>query len=181
MIRPCLTCDFLIPEQDLATFTRPNKVAIEQYPLTLYVVSGSQASLKNKNQLYITKFSELHKTKNDDDSDISDDDNSEGDKEPQLDVFTIKQIASINKVRSLNGTGIVAVYSENSTVTIYDCREHLKNLYEYIDESELTDKKKYKKLEAPKDVKKNNFALKSFTLTEEGFALDWSPLKKGKY
>ena len=181
MIRPCLTCDFLIPEHELASFTKASKVVVKKYPLSLYVVSGSQAAQKNKNQLYIARFSDLHKTKNDDDSEIFDEEDSENDEEPKIDVFNIKLTAAVNRVRSLNGTGIVAVYSENSTVAIYDCREHLSNLSNYIDESELTENAIQQNLVAPKDVNNNNFVLRSFKLTAEGFALDWSPLKKGKH
>jgi len=77
----------------------------------------------------------------------------------------------------MNGTGIVAVYNENAEVAIYDVTEHLSVLESHIDiEAELD--MITEPLKPPEDKNGSNFMLRNFKLSSEGFALEWSSLKK---
>jgi len=164
----------------ISSMPKPTKTKVEKYPLSLYIVAGSQAAQKNKNHIYVVKFSDLHKTKHDDDSSVSSEEDSDNDEEPKLNVFSIRQNYATNRIRSMNGTGIVAVYNENAEVAIYDVTEHLSVLESHIDiEAELD--MITEPLKPPEDKNGSNFMLRNFKLSSEGFALEWSSLKKGLF
>ena len=59
---PCLSLDFLssqIPK---------NSSSASMFPLSVYMVAGSQAERPKDNKLYVMKASQLHRTKHDDDN-----------------------------------------------------------------------------------------------------------------
>jgi len=78
---PCMSIDWLLPDYPLInnySLPRLNPIQKElNYPCECYAVAGSMASVSSKNQIYVLKFSNLAKTKYDDDSEISADDDEE--------------------------------------------------------------------------------------------------------
>ena len=187
MFRPCLSFDILQPENKPLQIAG-QKQQIITYPLTVYSVAGSQAESGSQNVIYFMKWSELHKTKYDDDSDgdAVDADDVDNDAEGKLDTLTIKHPSAVNRIRSMNGTGVVAVWSEDSSLTIYNGTQHLQNLADYHEEEdewedeEDDDKKKKKsKVPHPADTNKKNFVVSRFKHKSEGYALQWSPLTPG--
>jgi ribosome assembly protein RRB1 len=67
---PCLSVDFIVGENPFEN-RNLKYVKMEKYPYEIYTVQGTQA--EQHNQLYISKWSKLHKTKYDDDSEDCED------------------------------------------------------------------------------------------------------------
>lgn len=130
------------------------------------------------------KWSKLHKTRYDDDSEIIDEEDIDNDEEAQTHTLTLRLDAPVNRLRSMNGCGVVALWGSDATVSIYDCTKHLETLVEYAKyEEELIEGEEVpqkRKLEAPKDPRKKNFLLQKFEHRMEGFAIQWSPHSVGK-
>ena len=157
---------------------------MKKYPLSVYVVAGSQSSTKTDNAVYVMKWSRLHKTRYDDDSDIIDEEDLDYDEEPRLDVLSINHSEPINRIRSMNNTGVVALWDEGGRVSIYDTTRHIQKLIEYNEgEEEIVDDEgpnpTPQGLQPPQDPTKRNFLLNSFQHSSEGFALQWSPTTLG--
>ena len=81
----------------------------EDFPMTCYIVAGTQAEHAHTNNIVVMKMSNLTavtKPKNDDDdsdSSSEDDDSSdEKDKEPVLDAALIKHPGTVNRIRVCN-------------------------------------------------------------------------------
>lgn len=104
------------------------------------------------------KWSNLHKTKFDDDSEAIDEEDYENDEEPDINILSINHDSAVNRIKSMNGTGVVALWSENGYVSIYNVQKHLENLAAYNEEEEgleeETNQKAKKGVEVPKDPKK---------------------------
>lgn len=91
---PCLSFD-IIPD-DLGT-------SRESYPLSMYLVAGTQAAKAHVNNLLIMKMSNLHgnRERNEDsESDLSDsEDEDDDEKRPIMNVASIKHQGCVNRVR----------------------------------------------------------------------------------
>jgi len=178
--RPCLSFDVLLPGNKPQSGAKSQPL---EYPLTIYTVAGSQAPDGEKNYLYVMKWSKLHKTRYDDDSEIIDEEDIDNDEEAQTHTLTLRLDAPVNRLRSMNGCGVVALWGSDATVSIYDCTKHLETLVEYAKyEEELIEGEEVpqkRKLEAPKDPRKKNFLLQKFEHRMEGFAIQWSPHSVG--
>eukprot|EP00163_Fabomonas_tropica_P008995 TRINITY_DN1878_c0_g1_i2.p1 TRINITY_DN1878_c0_g1~~TRINITY_DN1878_c0_g1_i2.p1 ORF type:complete len:438 (-),score=112.31 TRINITY_DN1878_c0_g1_i2:143-1456(-) len=138
-----------------------------KFPLTSYIVAGTQAPRPKDNCLLVMKWSDLHKTKNDDgsDSDDSDSDDSDVDDDAVVQTQRVAHRSAINRIRSMpQKPQIVSTWSENKDVDIWDLSEHATAL------------------DTPgKVVKGTTEPIKSFAgHPEEGFALDWSPTTAGR-
>lgn len=179
-----MSLDILVPKHKKGNLVTPSKVDLKQYPLTLYVVAGSQAASKGDNALYVMKWSHLHKTRFDDDSDIIDEDDLDNYDDPRFDILAVNHAEAINRVRSMNGTGIVSLWDESGKVCIYDTTRHIQKLVEYNqDEEEIEDDEgpnpTPKGLQPPKDPSKRNFLISEFQHPSEGYAMQWSPTVQG--
>jgi ribosome assembly protein RRB1 len=67
---PCLSCDFLSGETANGMQFNQQNVQIEKnlkYPMEVFAVAGSQASLPSKNRIYVMRMANLHETMYDDD------------------------------------------------------------------------------------------------------------------
>jgi ribosome assembly protein RRB1 len=84
---PCLSFDIL---KDKLGNDRTS------YPMTSYIAAGSQAET-GQNKVYVMKMSNLHKTKNDDDSDVSDDEDN--DQDAVLEYKMIPHESCVNRLR----------------------------------------------------------------------------------
>ena len=173
---PCLSIDWLSGEVGSKTGynLQPSNVEKDvQYPLDLYAVSGSQASLPSKNRIYVMRFANLMKTKNDDDPEFEEegtekaDDFNEGN--PIILHRSIPIKGGINRIRSMGGYPIVALQSESRQVKIY-------NLEEPLEELRNADIKK----KAERKAKTIDLSpISHFKHNYEGYGLEWSPHKLG--
>jgi ribosome assembly protein RRB1 len=157
---PCLSFDVLL---DKGGFQR------EKYPLTAYVVTGTQAEKQHENKILVLKMSELHKTKHDDsDSENeSDTDDDDADDDPVLEFQQIPCAACTNRIRSMPQTPhIVASWFDSGVVAIWDISRQLKIL------------------ESPGSVGPKRETTKPIFMFQghstEGFAVDWNHLEQGK-
>jgi ribosome assembly protein RRB1 len=164
--------------------TGGKKEADVKYPLSVYAVGGSQAPPGEQNSIYVMKWCNLHKTRFDDDSEAIDEEDVENDEEPIIHTLSINHDSVVNRIRSMNNTGIVAVWSENGFISLYNTTQHLENLYLHNDENdedtEVVSQKPQAKVKVPKDPRKMNFIINKFQHDNEGYALQWSPLVPGK-
>jgi ribosome assembly protein RRB1 len=121
---------------------------------------------KNENKIYVLKWSDMCKTLKDDDVDISDEENDEDGKDPVMRYESIPHKGCINRIRSLHGSGVVATWSDENEVGIYDVTQAV----EAVDiPTGGQGKKSY-----------SGTKLASFKHSDEGYALDWSPLTLGR-
>lgn len=147
---------------------------MDKYPYSAYIVSGTQTQ-SFKNFIYLLKLDKLHKTKYDDDSDDeSNDDNDDTSLNTESEIFlsSIEIKHSINRLKAMQFSPIVATWNENNEVSVYNINEKFQQLQA---KSSISQKKKTQK----EKKKTKNYLLKSFKHSTEGFALNWSPLKKG--
>jgi len=95
----------------------------DKFPMQMYMVAGSQAEKKADNKIYVMKWDEMAKTVDEDNVD-SDDDNSDDDKknyvEPVIRYESLPHKGAINRIRSMHGSPIVATWSEDAEVGIYN-------------------------------------------------------------
>lgn len=156
---PCLSFDFL---NDNLGVNRTS------FPMTSYLVAGTQAEEQKMNQLYVMKMSQMNKTKHDD-MDDSDDDSDDGlDDDPILEHKAIPHIGGINRVRVMPHpeSHIVATWSELGNVNIFDISTVVKS---FDTPGVMVNPKTIKPL----------YTVKSHGRTE-GFALDWSKAEIGR-
>ncbi|DAZ99323.1 TPA: hypothetical protein N0F65_005174 [Lagenidium giganteum] len=139
-----------------------------RFPMTVYVVAGTQAAKPEDNQITIMKMSELHKTKtsedSDEESDEEDEDEMEGD--PVLESRSIPHRGGVNRIRAMpQSSNIVATWADTKKVHLWDISKQLESLDG--------------KLATPLPAKTP--ALHTFSgHADEGFAMDWSPVKAGQ-
>ncbi|KAM9979681.1 hypothetical protein ACTFIZ_005927 [Dictyostelium cf. discoideum] len=144
-----------------------------KYPHTMYLVAGTQADEAKNNKVIIMKAKQLHKTKHDDedsDDEDSDDENSDDeddedkDVDPELQLAFINHNGAVNRIRSMDQqSNIVATWSDNRSVYIWNIANHLKAL----DNETVAPKQT-----APLHTISNH--------SIEGYALDWSPKIAGR-
>ncbi|TMW56933.1 hypothetical protein Poli38472_002858 [Pythium oligandrum] len=142
-----------------------------RFPMSMYVVAGTQAAKADENQVTIMKMSELHKTKHSNDSDSeaedSDDDDDGMDGDPILESRSIPHKGGVNRIRSMpQSSNIVATWSDLKKVHLWDISKHLESLDG--------------KLSTPLPTKPQPV----YTFSghpDEGFAMDWSPVVAGQF
>lgn len=140
------------------------------YPMTAYVVTGSQAARAEDNRIYVMKWSKLYKTAKDGREDEDDDDEDEEEEEEDdehealLESKGVPHPGGVNRVRSMTqAPHIVATWADTGKVHIWNLEAQRKAL-----------DTAGKALGAPKPI---------FTCQEhkeEGFAMDFSPHETGK-
>ncbi|CAD8210558.1 unnamed protein product [Paramecium octaurelia] len=166
---PCLSCDFVLTEEEQQQYRNKEYHKMNKYPYTVYLAAGTQAAQPTKNQIYLLKLSKMHKTKYDDDEaslseDDSEDDNLSNDEEGQVHLSSVAGLkCGVNRIKTMNGQAIAAYWNENGDVSILD----LNPLYKKL----LTNQQSQFNL--------SQLHHKVFKNQHEGFALDWSRLKLG--
>jgi len=150
---PCLSFDII-----------PDKMGVQRtkYPLTAYYVTGTQADRNENNKIVVAKLSQLCKTKGENESDDEDDDDVDDD--PELEAKTISHPGAVNRIKCMpQEPHFTASWSDNGFVCLWDISQHIKAL------------------DAPPTGKLPNIPIKKLTNHKaEGFALDWSPSRKGR-
>eukprot|EP01134_Creolimax_fragrantissima_P001427 CFRG1427T1 len=140
-----------------------------KFPMTSYLVAGTQAEKAHQNKILFMKMTQMHKTKFDNDSDNSDaeSDDDDLDEDAVMTSHHIKHHGGINRVRaSPDLPGVVAVWGETGKVSMYDGSAHIAAL------------------DTPPTVPLNSKMDPIYTFEGhpmEGYALDWSPTVKGRF
>ncbi|XP_034182613.1 WD repeat-containing protein 1 l(2)09851 [Osmia lignaria lignaria] len=164
---PCLSFDIIL--DDLGN----NR---ENYPLSMYLVAGTQAAKTHVNNLLVMKMKNLHATKDDSDDDSDDDelDSDDDTNTPVMSVAPIKHQGCINRVRyaKLGDATVAASWSELGRVHIWNLDEQLKAL----DNDEML-RAYRKKCEKHDGGIKPLFTFKGHL--SEGYGLDWCPTEIG--
>ena len=173
---PCLSCDFISGIHPVnKIYSQPNLPKIQdfEYPLEIFAVAGSQASLPSKNRLYVLRMSNMYQTKHDDDDDGAENQEAEDpfESEPIIMSRAMPIKGGINRIRSMSTYPLVAVWNEARKVQIYDLKNPLKELQDI----QLLKENKKKFIKESKDFS----LISQFKSNSEGFGLDWSPLEVG--
>lgn len=170
---PCLSFDIVPDELGESR---------EQYPLTAYMIAGTQAARTHVNNLIVMKMSNLCKTQegvdeeDEEEDELDDDQDDIADKnelkKPQMSCALIKHQGCVNRVRSrrLGNSVFAASWSELGRVNIWNLTKQL----QAIEDAQLL--KQYEKEIV------NEPARPTFTFSghqQEGFAVDWSPSADG--
>ncbi|XP_055534972.1 glutamate-rich WD repeat-containing protein 1 [Wyeomyia smithii] len=166
---PCLSFD-IIPD--------PLGEDREKFPLTAFLVAGTQAARTHVNNVIIMKMSNLHRTSkkqdtdDESDSDEYSDEEDVDDKRPQMSCALIKHAGCVNRIRSttFNNNRYVATWSEMGRVSIYNINDQL----EAVDNEHSC--KTYENNQVGDGVKAD------FTFSghqKEGFAIDWCTTIRG--
>lgn len=150
----------------------------DQFPLTAYIVAGTQAARTHVNNVIVMRMSNLHRTSrerdDDEESDDSDEEPEEEDpeKKPQMTCALTRHQGCINRIRSTRiGNDVYAAsWSELGRVNIWNLNEQL----QAVEDTNIL--KKYEK-ESRCDNIKPTFTFSGHQ--QEGFGMDWSPLAIG--
>ena len=139
----------------------------DKYPYTVYFCAGSQTLKKSDNKIYVLKWSDMCKTlRDDEDLESGEEDEEEEAKHPVMRFESLPHRGCVNRIRTLHGTGLVATWNDENDVGVYD----VTSAVEALDEPVVPGK--------PKSFGGSKVA--SFKHTDEGYALDWSPLTWGR-
>ncbi|KZC07571.1 PREDICTED: glutamate-rich WD repeat-containing protein 1 isoform X2 [Dufourea novaeangliae] len=147
----------------------------EDYPLTMYLVAGTQAARAHVNNLLVMKMKNLHAA-NEDSEDESDDNesDSEDNKSPVMSIAPIRHQGCVNRVRytKIDQTPLAASWSELGRVHIWSLKEQLEVL-----ENEEQLHAYRKKSEKNDSGIKPLFTFKGHLA--EGYGLDWCSTDTG--
>jgi ribosome assembly protein RRB1 len=131
---PCLSIDFLIPENfdksNLKSFYSPNSernLTEDKYPYTTYMIAGSQTNEKN-GYLYYMKWYGMYKTKYDDDPDKGFDSDDEEAKNPYMKFEKVKMNGNINRIKSMKNSFISAIWTDYPSIEIIDISELISSI-----------------------------------------------------
>lgn len=153
-----------------------------RFPHSLIAAIGSQASRPDQNQLTILKMSDLSRMQTETEDDIlgeeyspekdedsdSDDSDEEVDLDPVVDHFSIKHHGGVNRVRCMpQQSSIVATWSDVGKVNLF-------NIDSILERFSVSEGKTVSTQELPS---KPFFSYDKHGI--EGFAMDWSPVKRG--
>ncbi|KAH8272623.1 hypothetical protein KR018_010189 [Drosophila ironensis] len=165
---PCLSFDIIADELG------DNR---ESFPMTAYIVAGTQAARTHVNNLIVMKMSNLHRTSDDDDEDeeeLEDDQDDVADRQalkvPKMSCALLNHQGCVNRVRArrLGNTVYAASWSELGRVSIWNLSQPL----QVVEDTQLL-----------KQFEQNQNEIKPvFTFSghqQEGFAVDWSPCVEG--
>eukprot|EP00124_Ichthyophonus_hoferi_P002072 Ihof_evm6s129 gene=Ihof_evmTU6s129 len=156
---PCLSFD-IIP--DMLGDNR------DKYPMTAYVVAGTQADRPQNNKILVMKMSQMMKTMHDEDSEGDDSgDENNTDDDPILETRMIKTVGGVNRLRvNPMNPGIVASWNETGRVNMYDISSHVASL-----DTPLS--------EPPSSTTEPLFSFAGHAT--EGFSMDWSQVTPGRF
>ncbi|XP_053967498.1 glutamate-rich WD repeat-containing protein 1 [Anastrepha ludens] len=169
---PCLSFDILPDELGAGR---------EKFPLTAYMVAGTQAASAHVNNLIVMKMDNLHKTQeseedDEDDEELEDDQDDNGDaderKKPRMTCALIKHQGCVNRIRArrLGDKVYAASWSELGRVNIWDLSRQLQAL----EDAQLL--KQYER-EVVNEAVRPAYTFSGHQ--QEGFAIDWSACADG--
>jgi len=161
---PCLSFDIL-----------PDNLGQQRtkFPLTSYLISGTQADQSTNNKIFALKISHLHRTKHDDDEDSDfssegeENENDDADDEPEVESRTIAHPGCVNRLKVMpQEPHIVATWSDDGHVYLWN----LSAMISALDKPPSTSLSSA--MEPIQQWTGHNLS--------EGFALSWSPTKPGR-
>lgn len=185
---PALSFDFICCDGD-GKYTNMNVPPCTTYPISVMAVAGTQASSGKSNQIYVLRFSNLHRIRkaearnsdsSDESSSDSDEESDDEDKEdefisePILQNVDIRYDSVVNRVRCMpQNASTVAVWGESGRVSLMDLTPALNSL----------NRDSKKRMQDPATSARPG-ALKPFMSFSghkaEGYALDWSSVVPGR-
>lgn len=179
---PCLSFD-VVPDRMGPARTK--------FPLTAYLVAGTQADKPSNNRLMVMRMGNLTKTQEKgDDSDDEDgfgmgSDDDEDEQDPVVDVMKIPHQGGVNRVRTMHQEPhVVSTWSDTGKVHLWDVRALLRQL-----EANASDGGGGSKDKAAAAASSNTGAGIAKAMTPivtwaghgtEGYAMDWSPVAPGR-
>jgi len=98
-----------------------------KYPMTTFLVAGTQAEKQSQNKILIMKWSQLSKTEKDD-SDAESDSDEDDTQNPKFDFRTIPHRAAINRIRAMPQGPVVSLWSEDGHVHMYSIKKEMEAL-----------------------------------------------------
>lgn len=154
---PCLSFDFVPDNMGSGR---------SMYPHTMYAVAGTQADRAHKNSVILMKWSQLHRTINDDrdEDDKADDDINDLDEDPLLETKPIRHVGGVNRVRVLQSyeSPLTATWADTGRVHIWDIKK-LMNSFESPGNQ----------ASAPPSAQRALFTVASHG-SIEGYSMDWN-------
>ncbi|XP_052860050.1 glutamate-rich WD repeat-containing protein 1 [Anopheles cruzii] len=151
----------------------------EEFPLTAFLVAGTQAARTHVNSVIVMKMSNLQRTAREK-GDDSDDSGEESDDEdvgtksslPHMDCALIKHAGCVNRLRvtTFNGAQYVASWSEMGKVHIYNINDQL---------AAVDDQQACRTYQQNKMADKITPVYSFSGHQKEGFALDWCTTTRG--
>lgn len=181
---PCLTIDFMIPEnfnpKEIGNFYKKSdqrSLSKDCFPYSTYMVAGSQTNEDN-GYLYYMKWYNMHQTKYDDDPEKGADSDDDEAQEPLLKYQKVKVKGNINRIKTMKNSYLSAFWSDSPSIEIVDMRKliaDLENDISLVKENEYSNYVPNKK----KKIMSKNITVKSFKQVHEGFGIDWSNTTPG--
>lgn len=92
------------------------------------MISGSQAEKKGDNRLYVMKWGDMHKTTFEDEECSDSEEEADRHREPIIRYEAIPCRGGINRVRAMHGTPIVAAWTEEAEVAIFNVASAIEEL-----------------------------------------------------
>lgn len=133
------------------------------------MVAGSQAEKRVDNRIYVMKWAEMHRTTHEDEECSDSEEEAERNREPVIRFESIPHRGCINRIRSMHGTPIVATWTDEAEVGIYNIAEAVDELDKPVNPKKKVPKKKY-----------GGCKIAGFKNKQEGYAMDWSPNTLGR-
>ena len=96
--------------------------------MDVYLVAGSQAEKKSDNKIYVMKWGEMHRTTQEDEELSDSEEEEERNKEPIIRFEAVPHRGAINRIRAMHGTPIVATWTEEAEVAIYNVSQAIEEL-----------------------------------------------------
>ena len=142
----------------------------DTFPIDVYLVAGSQAEKRADNRIYVMKWGDMNKTTFEDEECSDSEEEELRNREPIIRFEAIPVRGGINRIRSMHGTPIVATWSEEAEVAIYN----VSSAIEELDRPMPTAKQQMQK------KKYGGCKIAGFKHKQEGYALDWSQSTFGR-
>ncbi|MCP9258791.1 Glutamate-rich WD repeat containing 1 [Dirofilaria immitis] len=140
------------------------------FPMSCYLIGGTQAEKATNNELIVMKLSDLYPIESDGVSDNEEDfEENARNKEPKFHAATIPHIGIINRVKmtTLGQSKVCAAFNSQGKVTLWNLTQAMEEIAGIEGRDRIVKRPK----ERP---------LFSFVGHQaEGYALSWSPLKMG--
>jgi ribosome assembly protein RRB1 len=141
----------------------------QRFPLSMFLVAGSQADRADRNKLTILKLSDMHKTQvrqENSDSEESEEEDDNVDEDPTLEHVHVQHVGAVNRIRAMpQNSGIVATMADTSHAHIFDISSVLRGFMQGAGPR-------------PNPPNAPVFTFKGHK--DEGYALDWSPVQAGR-
>lgn len=100
------------------------------FPMTAYAVAGTQAERSDQNQLVCAKFSQLAKTRHDEDSDSDDDSEDGDDDDPLVESQLVSHPGTVNRLCLMpQRPTMCATWADTGKVHIFDLSAPFANLH----------------------------------------------------